>query len=151
MTSQCKRFCSIKLLLLLGLICFFSLAWFTTWVNTQMMYGPFISITFQTEWELTLTISSLVKLHWLTTHLHAYGNEKVNAHSTKPCKPCWLTTHLLRKMVMRGLILIVPSLVSCIAHWLTAYYSSTFLRMCIKGNLLPVLHLQWLVIWPYRL
>ena len=35
------------------------------------------------------------KPHWLTTHLHAYRwNERVNPHSTKPCKPHWLTTHL---------------------------------------------------------
>ena len=34
------------------------------------------------------------KIHWLPTHLHAYGNERVNPHSTKPCKPHWRTTHL---------------------------------------------------------
>ena len=43
---------------------------------------------------LTRTVPNIVNPHWLTTHLHAYGNGRVNPHSTKPCKPHWLTTHL---------------------------------------------------------
>ena len=58
------------------------------------------------------------KPHWLTTHLHAYGNERVNPHSTKPCNPHWLTTHLQAYGNER----VNPhSTKPCNPHWLTTH------------------------------
>ena len=42
---------------------------------------------------LTLTVPSLVYIP-MTTHLQAYGNERVNSQSTKPCMYIPMTTHL---------------------------------------------------------
>ena len=36
--------------------------------------------------------NALLTLNW--QYIYAYGKERVNPQSTKPCKPCWITTHL---------------------------------------------------------
>ena len=47
---------------------------------------------YTTSWVIPHS-TKLSETHRVTTHQHAYGNERVNPHSTKPCKPYRLTTH----------------------------------------------------------